>query len=260
MKIRLFYVVILVAGSLWGQGVRRGLSPVPPWAGPEGRIPEYYVYTDLKTGEYVLHHPDDLDALHKGEEPSTSEYVTVRFGRHLSKPTVDVEIEETPEGFEYRYTVSNALDARQEIRRFMIVTAGTDYTGVLEHQAEKPWTASPASPNMRPRFEQAAIPLLGMSNKGMLVWWSGTAQNDVIGPGQVRDGFVLKSEFRPGWTTAYAAGGKSLGAPGHGYPQVIVAQLNLVTGPAKEYRRVLTVGPRFPKDAPVETVRTTGRV
>ena len=249
-----FSLSLVVSATLGAQSTRRGLSPVPPWAGEERRIERQYVYVDLKTQEYLLHYPNDLEALYNGESPRTTEYTTVRFGRHLSKPTVDVEVEKTETGYRYRYAVANASNAAQEIKRFMIVTADDDYSGTLRHESAQPWTGNPVAPNMRPRFSQSAVPLLGASNKGMLLWWSGAAQSDVIAPGQSRQGFVLESEFRPGWTTAYAVGGESLTAPKGGFPPVISEQLTRVTRPQWEYRRVLTLGPRFSSNVPLEIV------
>ncbi len=253
-RVPLLVFLGLIVCTLAAQSPRRGLSPVPPWAGEQGRIDGQYVYVDLKTQEYLLHYPNDLEALSRREPPRTTEYTTVRFGRHLSKPVIDVEVEKTDTGYRYRYTVANSADAAQEIKRFMVVTASDDYSGTLRHESERPWTGNPVAPNMRPRFTQSAVPLLGASNKGMLLWWSGAAQSDAIAPGQSREGFILESKFRPGFSTAYAVGGESLKAPRGGFPPVIAEQLTRVTRPEWEYRRVLTLGPRFSSSVPVELV------
>jgi hypothetical protein len=254
MNVKPVWLTFLVAILVSGQAIQRGMSPVPPWDGFEGRIPGEYVYVDLKTGEYLIHYPEDLQtATEQGREPTSSSHVTVRWAEHLSEPIVDATVSRTSEGFKYDYTVGNQVGAKQSIRSFKLVTASTDYTGRLADSASDPWITNPTTEHMRPRFEQAALSPLGMSNKGMFVWWSARNEDQRIAPGSIRSGFALTSQFSPGFTTAYVASGESLRVADT-LPEKVRAQLKPLGPDRYRYKTVLTVGPRFQSDAPVELV------
>ena len=102
-----------------------------------------------------------------------------------------------------------------------------------------------STPGVAPQAGLYAGPQLRVqANMGKFVAWGQGAKSTAIGPGTSQAGFHLSSSFRPGITTAYFYTGKALRVPAE-LPPAVADQLLPLLQPEKDYKGVLTIGPKY---------------
>lgn len=138
--------------------------------------------------------------------------------------------------YHYRYAVKNGAAARQSIDIWYIVGPGTDADLRVEQPSwGKVWAKGS-------KAKQVALPP-GAPDGQYLEWASG---GRAISPGGSEKDFVVVSNYRPGFTTAYAVSGHYLSFRGDGPPPEVAQQLVPLMRPEVNMRSALTLGPRYP--------------
>ncbi len=157
-------------------------------------------------------------------------------------PEVAFRVERLADGGGYRYTyrIANLAGAPRAITGWALLAAGEDDSVVIDHPL---WTTTtpepppPDNPDGPPQLRRSA-------SHGKLVRWTAATDNTSIPAGGSLSEFTLVSQFRPGWTNAYAAAGKGIQIPADA-PAEVHAQLALLQKPENYYSMALTVGPKF---------------
>ncbi len=247
--IRMIRFLCLAAAILGAAAPARGqvqpvvgaLSPIPPCgavAAPpregqsacmEGGLSQYSVR--YRRGGGTRRSPDS------GGEVAELQVELMNQGR----PEVAFLVESLADGGGYRYTyqIANLAGAAQPIMNWALLAAGEDDTIAIAHPV---WTTT--TPDPPPARNAAGPPQLRRSaSRGKLVRWTATADTSIPAGGSLSS-FTVVSQFRPGWTNAYAAAGKGFQIP-DGAPAEVRAQLAVLQKPENYYSMALTVGPKF---------------
>ena len=212
----------------------------------------HYTCKDEAAGEYVVRYPEGLGT----EFVSESTFVEFRIQlSHLSEPEIEFEVEELPGngGFRYSYQVFNKAGARRPIRRWSLVANSADDSLKLEHPE---WRFLPPErlAKNRATAPQAALfsdlqgPALRRSAPlGKRASWSTSLDEHPIQAGESSKSFIVTSRFRPGWTTAYVAGGTLIRLPGTrgDLPSVVRDEISILGRVENKYSAVLLIGPQF---------------
>ena len=235
ISMRYLYAAFLAAALAVGQQNHEvGFSTIPPWPNdnqpPADLADTHFVYTDVKTGEYVISYPEGL-----GTPDRTNRRMTFRWEpANLVDPQVSVKMSKSPDGsVTYDYTVTNGPKGKRALRWFSIVAPSGDDTVKTSHPK---WHADPpAMPGAAPQAGLKDGPELRVAaNMGRFVSWVNQTQDPLLS-GRSMSGFRLSSKFRPGVVTAYAHTGNVLATP---------VSLPLMK-PEVDYRSTLTIGPKF---------------
>ena len=83
---------------------------------------------------------------------------------------------------------------------------------------------------------------------GRFARWSTSLDEYPIAVGGKAAGFVVKSSFRPGWTTAYVGAGEGIHLP-TAVPGPVREEISVLARPEIKNSLVLTIGPKFSPDA-----------
>ena len=83
---------------------------------------------------------------------------------------------------------------------------------------------------------------------GRFARWSTSLDEYPIRVGGEAAGFVVKSSFRPGWTTAYVGAGEGIRLPS-ATPGPVREEITVLARPEIKNSLVLTMGPKFSPDA-----------
>lgn len=211
---------------------------------------------DELTGEYIVRYPIGLGT----EFVSDSEFDEFRFAlSNLSHPMVEFNVGYRPASEEYIYTYSlyNGKSAMRPIRMWYLVTPINDDSLELAHSI---WYSHPTEvlidlPAVAP---QAALywdiegpELRRISPLGRWAMWSSRGHDQEIQPEKQLDSFVAKSQFRPGWTTAFVAGGEYMSIPWRedGIPEQVRNELGGILQRAENtFSAVPVIGPMFRAD------------
>lgn len=193
---------------------------------------DHYVFRDDRTAEIVISFPKDPD---NPDGPRTD----YRYRpQNQVDPHILVKISrDSDQRFRYAYTLANGPAARQSIDIWSIVSPGPASDIEVGHPK---WGKVRAKGS---KAKQAA--LIGVMDGGYIDW--AADDGSAIAPGQSAEGFVIVSSYRPGFTTAYAQGGRPLGTKGD-LPPSVVTQLSPLLKLDVNNRLTVTLGPRFKPD------------
>ena len=157
---------------------------------------------------------------------------------------------ETDGSYRYLYALRNGPSSRQSIDIFSIVGPGPDSEIRVEHPF---WGKVRAKGS---KAKQAALPP-GTPDGEYINWASG---GKAVPPGGTATDFVIVSNYRPGFTTAYAQGGRYLSFNAGGPPPEVARQLAPLMKLEVNNRTTLTLGPRFAPEAPRSLVAADYRL
>lgn len=248
--LRLCVVSIFVLAAV-GQTVQQRpvFSNVPFWPAngvPPPELADFtYVYADYAAQEFVVSFPENLGT----GNPATGRRVQFRIEKQDTvEPAVSVELVKTGNGdVTYRYAVRNGAQARRGIREFGLVVAEHDKTVVLNHPS---WAANVPPPPAPPIPEWArgkgGPEMKVRAGAGRMVSWRGGAAA-AVSPSAALGNFTTKSHFLPGIVPAYFSSGVTPAASVT-VPAPVAAQLQNALSPDNNWRRVVTVGPKFDPD------------
>lgn len=196
---------------------------------------------DPRTGEFVAD---------SGSESGT------RLGKfrvtlgNRSQPEVGFDVASRPEesAFDYAYRVSNGTEASAPIVTWGLLTSVADPKQILTHPL---WpVAAPTESDLaamvtaQESTQTVTVPMLD-PNGIHLSRWRTPSDRFAIRAGSSLSQFAVRSEFRPGWTTAYIGSDDAIKLPQQPLPQDLLAGLEVLSRPEHYYTQVLTVGPKF---------------
>ena len=250
---RLFIPIFLVGISpLVSQEMSLEFSDVPLW--PNKGVPpaeiadKYYVYADIATGEHVLYYPENLG---QGEPLSATRVIERLELENRVDPIIRVQIEQADgEQLKYSYTLTNGANGHHAIRYWSLVAQADDDSTRLSHPKWNHYV--PRVPRAIVAGQAALLSgpdLRRQANKGKFIDWTAREEADRIPPGASLGGGgggggEAISSLRPGWTTAYAAGGE--GVRLKDMPPVdVMKQLGPLLRPESNRKTVLAIGPKF---------------
>ncbi len=209
-----------------------------------------YSCKDNLAGEYIVTYPEGLGT----KDVSESKSVKFRLRlANLAEPEVKFSVKRTQiageERFLYSYIISNKADARASIIGWQIVTDGEDSSLEINHPE---WGFVPAESLIhRPAVAPQAALFDGYSGPELrrlappgryAGWWAPVGGR--LRPGEEAGSFLVTSEFRPGWTTAFFYGSSSTGVPG-GLPSQVVEEYAFLNRTENKTSVVLVIGPMF---------------
>ncbi|HXG33184.1 MAG TPA: hypothetical protein VNJ11_07460 [Bryobacteraceae bacterium] len=233
-------VVALHASPLDAQVAQSaGLSPspvLPPSGQPS--LEGQFVYLGPTVHEltvfYPLRGPD-------GKLAGYGKVIRIPLGNGVS-PQVSVTLRRNPDGtFLYSYSVANLSGARQALAQWSLpVPAGVGTVG-----APPGWQVTadgPIDSDYRPQGPEQMSPL----RRTVILTWS---TERALAPGEVREGFTIRSSFAPGaLIQAFATAGE-LQIPGD-LPEEVRKQLEPWQRPEWRARAAWVIGPRYPANFP----------
>ena len=234
--------IALIFGSMGAQDRKAASLPIWP---EDGRIaPEYAgssVFITADGHAVVVLAPESPDLGMTGPRKT----IKVPLKNDLA-PAVSVTVKPAgAERFTYEYAIENGANARDSIGAWsLIVPAGDSRLEVMRSSGsgQKPWSGAAATV---PIARQAILP---SAPPGRYLLWFHQA-DDVIRPGQTRNGFSILSYFRPGLTTAWFSSGELLDFD-QSWPPPIFRELELLEDRQWREKFVITVGPVFAPDTP----------
>ena len=212
---------------------------------------------DEVTGGYVIRYPKGLGT----EFVSETELVEFRIKLVTQgAPEIEFDVEKVSKDgrFLYSYGVYNNEVAKGAIWKWSLVANSADKSIVISHPkwrfpsartlARKASTAPQAAlfPNLQGPELRYRAPL------GKWISWLTSPDEYPIGAGENSSSFIVMSDFRPGWTTAYVAGGRLLtGIPSAvgSVPRQVLNDLAILQRVENLYSVVLVIGPYFGHDA-----------
>ncbi len=218
-----------------GQGAAQtpfDLLPLWPADGNAARpqLRGKYVFRDLTTMEIVISYPSD-DAAPDGPR-------TIYRFRPQSQvdASLGLTIKREVDLLRYEYIVHNGLRARQSVEIWtLIAPSSADH---LELQ-QRDW----AKIRLRgTETRQAVFPTLP---PGDTIMWSSHSDTRLrITPGSSASGFIIRSDYLPGFTSAYMQGGPALSTNGD-LPVAVARQMAPFLQHDGANQSVITLGPRF---------------
>jgi len=284
-QLRIFGFV-LMAGCLAAQQVPE--PPVPIWP-QDGKIPpelqDRYVFItsgrdalmillpetpggDIKGPKKVVRYPlyNQLDpgvafAIRELQPSERSLTYSSMSGPSYGVPPLRfpsmVQLEAEGD-YLYQYTISNGRAAKDAIGNWSLVVAAdtvavpTHHTGEDVHASWlSGWIATPGRAGGP--WQQAEVP--GAPNGELVSWFLSAASTTGVrvAPGESLGGFQIKSDRKPGFTTAYfkvaPADDRSPLDPEE-IPREVAAQARFLTNIRLDRKTGLTLGPMFTLDAP----------
>lgn len=208
---------------------------------------------DKRTGEYVVHYPIGLGK----EFVSDSEFDEFRFTlSHLSQPMIEFKVKSRPDSkeFVYTYRLYNGNSAMRPIRMWFLVAPIDDESLELDHplwyyhSTESLMDLPAVAPQAALYWDVEGPELRRMSALGRWAQWSANGRDQEIHRGDDLGSFTAKSHLRPGWTTAFVAGGEYTTIPHreHGIPEQVRIELDgILQRDENTYSAVPVIGPMF---------------
>ena len=216
-----------------------------------------YVCKDEEGGNYVVRYPEGLGT----EFVSDSDSVEFRYSlQNVGHPEISFNVISLPshKALRYEYSLNNRSDARQSLKRWGFVVSSNDQSIRIESYPKwgnlDPLRSAPIAPQVA-FFEDLEGPaLMPRTPLGRIATWFGAM--DPIEPGATRGPFVAISSFRPGWTTAYVAGGSRTGLPSSLGELPVLVQEEILFLQRWENRQsaVPIIGPVFGPDTDREAI------
>jgi hypothetical protein len=227
IAVSLFVAVICPAQSNDPPEVKA--LPVWPADGKPSLPAGGQVFRDSATGEIVVSYPA-LD--------NANRRVTFRFWlQNRVDPRASVEISRNSEGlYVYRYDIENGSGAKTPIWFWAVVGPGSDPSLAISH---------PVWDGINPKDPVAPQAFLRTAKRGAFLSWMGVSTP--IAPGSKVAAFQIISNYKPGFTTAYATGDGGIHAPDEMTEAVAEQLLPLQRAPVMS-KPFLTIGPRFGPD------------
>ena len=167
-----------------------------------------------------------------------------------SLPEIGVDVAARPEegAFDYAYRVSNGSEAIAAITTWGLMTPAADRTKRLTHPlwpiAAATQSNRVATVSARKGTQTGVWPLLS-SGGTELSRWRAAADRFAIQAGSSLSLFKVRSNFRPGWTTAYVGSDDTIEIPQQPLPAAVRAGLEILSRAEYYYTAVLTMGPKF---------------
>ncbi len=224
------------------------LIAAPPCpSAPQGPERNFrFVCFDLESGGYLVRYPRSLET----GVASDTDPVEFRIElRDLSDPKIEVHVNKLAAtgDYGYVYEIENGSAGRRPIESWAIVTASEDDSVVLDHPRWR--KGASARPFVIPQVALAGGPELRRNaTMGRFARWSTSLDEYPIAVGERAAGFVVKSSFRPGWTTAYVGAGEGIRLP-TATPGPVREEISVLARPEIKNSLVLTIGPKFSPDA-----------
>ena len=196
---------------------------------------------DPRNGEFV--------AESVGGNGTGSREFRVALGNH-SLPEIEFDLASgLEEGtFDYAYRVSNGAEASAPIITWGLMTPVADRTKSLTHPL---WLVAAAMQSdraitvtAREDTQMGMGPMLDPGGSD-LSRWKIPSQRFAIQAGSSLSLFAVRSQFRPGWTTAFVGSNDVIELPERPLPEEVMAGLEVLSRPEHYYTGVLTVGPKF---------------
>ena len=217
---------------------------------------------DESAGEYVVRYPIGLGT----ESVSDSEFDEFRFAlSHLGQPMIAFNVRFIPasEEYEYTYSLYNEKGAMRPIYMWFLVAPINDDSLELDHPL---WHSDPAElltdlPAVAPQsalfWDVEGPELRRISPLGRWAMWSAQGHDQEIQPEEHLDSFVATSQLRPGWTTAFVAGGEYMSIPWRedGIPEQVQIELDgILQRDENKFSAVPVIGPMFRADIPASYI------
>ena len=223
------------------------IAAPPCPSAPEGPARNFrFVCFDLESGGYLVRYPRSLET----GVASDTDPVEFRIElRDLGDPKIEVGVEKLAAtgDYVYVYEIENGPAAKRSIQTWAIVTAAEDDSVVLDHPRWR--KGASAIPVVAPQVALAGGPELRRNAAmGRFARWSTSLDEYPIRVGGEAAGFVVKSSFRPGWTTAYVGAGEGIHLP-TAVPGPVREEISVLARPEIKNSLVLTIGPKFSPDA-----------
>lgn len=202
------------------------------------RLPGFCL--DPRSGDYVA-------ASVSGTGAGSGEFRVALGNRSLPEIEVDVIAAPDEGTFDYAYRVSNeAMGA--PITTWGLLTPVPDRTKTLTHPI---WQVGAAAQ----KDQVVAVAVREGSQMGMgallspggseLSRWRAAADRFAIQAGSSLSLFRVRSDFRPGWTTAYVGSADAIEIPQQPLSDDVKAGLEVLSRPEHYFTPVLTLGPKF---------------
>lgn len=211
---------------------------LPLWQADEDRAKQmagHFVFRTATPGEIVVSFPD-----RSRPEGRVTYFLWLQ---NRVDPQVKVTVSLSSEGlYVYMYELTNGPDAKTPIWYWDVVGPGWDPSLTIHHPV---WSGT----NFRDPIAPQTL-LEGTPNGSYLGWMGGPEK---VAPGTTTSGFVIVSSYRPGLTTAYAAGDGGIG-PSDQMPDEARAQLAPLQRIPVEQRSFPAIGPRFPPEATAQDI------
>ena len=165
-------------------------------------------------------------------------------------PEIGVDVTARPDegAFDYAYRVSNGAEAGAPIVTWGLMTPVADRTKTLTHPI---WQVGAAALSDRvvavtsQEGTQTGMGPLLSPGGSELSRWRTAAERFAIQAGSSLSLFGVRSDFLPGWTTAYVGSDDAIELPEHPLPRDVMAGLEVLSRPSHYYTAVLTMGPKF---------------
>lgn len=211
---------------------------------------------DESTGEYIVRYPIGLGT----EYVSDSEFDEFRFTlSHLSQPMIEFNVRIRPASEEYIYTYNlfNQKSAMRPIRMWFLVAPINDDSLALEHplwfyhSTESMMDLPAVAPQAALYWDIEGPELRRVSPLGRWALWSANGHDQEIQPQEELGAFTATSRLRPGWTTAFVAGGEYMAIPWRkdGIPAQVRNELHgILQRDENTFSAVPVIGPMFRAD------------
>lgn len=213
---------------------------------------------DESTGEYVVRYPVGLGT----EYVSDSEFDEFRFAlSNLSQPMIEFNIEfsRSNDEYLYTYTLYNEESAIRPIYMWFLVAPVDDQSLELAHplwsfDSPEMLVGLPAvAPQAALYWDIQGPELRRKSILGRWAMWTTIESAQEIQPGGRLGSFTAKSRLRPGWTTAFVAGGEYMSLPWRegGIPAQVLSELDgILHRTENKFSAVPVIGPMFNPNTP----------
>ena len=255
----MYRAITMIGLVLVGLGLLSAQSRVvfgPPVAAPpcpsapQGPARNFrFVCFDLESGGYLVRYARSLET----GIASDTDPVEFRIElRDLSDPKIEVHVNKLAATGEYVYTyeLENGSAGKRPIESWAVVTAGEDDSVVLDHPRWRKTRQVSANPVVAPQAAlTGSLELRRNAAMGRFARWSTSLDEYPIRVGGRATGFVVKSRFRPGWTTAYVGAGEGIRLPTAAVPEAVREEISVLARPEIKNSLVLTIGPKFSPDA-----------
>lgn len=216
---------------------------------PEGPARNFrFVCFDLQSGDYRVRYPRSLETGFASDTDPVEFRIELR---DLGDPKIEVGVEKLAATGDYLYVyeIENGPAGKRPIESWAIVTAGEDDSVVLDHPTWRNSSQVSTNPVVAPQAALADGPdLRRNAAMGRFARWTTSPDEYPIPVGGKAVGFVVKSSFRPGWTTAYVGAGAGIHLP-FAVPVAVREEISVLARPEIKNSLVLTIGPKFSPDA-----------
>ncbi len=158
--------------------------------------------------------------------------------------------------FRYSYQVCNDRSAKDPIEVFMFpVPIGQTHVCMRHEISDGPW-GGPCGPGAGGREIGTEQPFLPGTTVRMYTGWAGVVQppNSPIEPGECLGGFVIESDYMPGFVKPSVRASVTRFQPDRSWPEQILDQLGDFEERSWFEKEVLTLGPAFPRDTPPSAI------